>query len=257
MNESLPFPFTVNPFHEIGDRDNFLQWGFPWILLEFLLIMALICDFWIVNKRGIKYKNNDIKSNRGVRNLAVVMISFGPAGILAAFSTIKQGFLSKQTTTTGLGILGIVFAAYAFGAWSDNILKIIPNLTLSIGIVLLIALSATSKFGKERWSMVLVIDSHILIIGGLITTGYINEIYFSLLMISVSTIVWIIGIIQVRKILRIWGLIDLILALLFSLIFVNEIFDQNNILILLSLIAIELGIIGWLGISNEKELLKD
>jgi hypothetical protein len=257
MNESLPFPFTVNPFHEIGDRDNFLQWGFPWILLEFLLIMALICDFWIVNKREIKYKNNDIKSNRGVRNLAVVMISFGPAGILAAFSTIKQGFLSKQTTTTGLGILGIVFAAYAFGAWSDNILKIIPNLTLSIGIVLLIALSATSKFGKERWSMVLVIDSHILIIGGLITTGYINEIYFSLLMISVSTIVWIIGIIQVRKILRIWGLIDLILALLFSLIFVNEIFDQNNILILLSLIAIELGIIGWLGISNEKELLKD
>ena len=76
-------------------------------------------------------------------------------------------------------------------------------------------------------------------------------------MISVSTIVWIIGIIQVRKILRIWGLIDLILALLFSLIFVNGIFSQNNILILLSLIAFELGIIGWLGISNEKELLKD
>jgi len=257
MNESLPFPFTVNPFHEIGDGDNFLQWGFPWILLEFLLIMALICDFWIVNKREKRYENSDIRSNRGVRNLAVVMISFGPAGILAAFSTIRQGFLSKQTTTTGMGILGIIFAAYAFGAWSGDILEIVPKMTLIMGIVLLIALSATSKFGKERWSMVLVIDSHILIIGGLITTGYLNEIYFSLLMISVSTIVWIIGIIQVRKILRIWGLIDLILALLFSLIFVNGIFNQNNILILLSLIAIELGIIGWLGISNEKELLKD
>ena len=257
MNESLPFPFTVNPFHEIGDGDNFLQWGFPWILLEFLLIMALICDFWIVNKREIKFKNSDVRSNRGIRNLAVVMISFGPAGILAALSTLRQGFLSKQTTTTGLGILGVVGAAYAFGAWSDDILKIVPNLTLIIGIILLIALSVTTKFGKERWSMVLVIDSHILIIGGLITTGYINEIYFSLLMILISTIVWIIGIIQVRKILRIWGLIDLILALLFSLIFVNEIFSQNNILILLSLIAIELGIIGWLGISNEKELLKD
>ena len=103
MNESLPFPFTVNPFHEIGDGDNFLQWGFPWILLEFLLIMALICDFWIVNKREKRYENSDIRSNRGVRNLAVVMISFGPAGILAAFSTIRQGFLSKQTTTTGMG----------------------------------------------------------------------------------------------------------------------------------------------------------
>jgi hypothetical protein len=38
---------------------------------------------------------------------------------------------------------------------------------------------------------------------------------------------------------------------------VKEIFDQINILIALTLIAIELGIIGWLGISNEKELIKD
>jgi hypothetical protein len=69
--------------------------------------------------------------------------------------------------------------------------------------------------------------------------------------------VWVVGIIQVRKILRIWGLIDLVLTSLFSFIFVKEIFDQNNIFVLLCLIAIELGIVGWLGISNEKELLKD
>ena len=47
MNESLPFPFTINPFNEIEDKDTFLQWGFPWILIEFLLIMTIICDFWI------------------------------------------------------------------------------------------------------------------------------------------------------------------------------------------------------------------
>ena len=257
MNESLPFPFTVNPFNETMNKDSFLQWEFAWILLEFLLIMALICDFWIVNKRNVRYKENDIKSNRGVRNLAIVMISFGPAGILAAISTIRQGFVSKQTTTTGMGILSIILAMYAFGAWSNIILQNVPYLTLILGTILLIALSMTSKFGKERWSMVLTIDSHILIIGGLITTGYFTEIYFTVLMVLVSTITWIIGIIQLRKILRIWGLIDLILAMLFSLIFVKEIFDQINILIALTLIAIELGIIGWLGISNEKELIKD
>ena len=257
MNESLPFPFTVNPFNETMNKDSFLQWEFAWILLEFLLIMALICDFWIVNKRNVRYKENDIKSNRGVRNLAIVMISFGPAGILAAISTIRQGFASKQTTTTGMGILSIILAMYAFGAWSNSILQNVPYLTLILGTILLIALSMTSKFRKERWSMVLTIDSHILIIGGLITTGYFTEIYFTVLMVLVSTITWIIGIIQLRKIFRIWGLIDLILAMLFSLIFVKEIFDQINILIALTLIAIELGIIGWLGISNEKELIKD
>jgi len=257
MNESLPFPFTVNPFNEPMNKDSFLQWEFAWILLEFLLIMALICDFWIVNKRNVRYKENDIKSNRSVRNLAIVMISFGPAGILAAISTIRQGFVSKQTTTTGMGILSIILAMYAFGAWSNSILQNVPYLTLILGTILLIVLSMTSKFGKERWSMVLTIDSHILIIGGLITTGYFTEIYFTVLMVLVSTITWIIGIIQLRKILRIWGLIDLILAILFSLIFVKEIFDQINILIALTLIAVELGIIGWLGISNEKELIKD
>ena len=89
------------------------------------------------------------------------------------------------------------------------------------------------------------------------TTGLFNEIYFTIIMILVSTTIWIVGIIQVRKILRIWGLIDLILVILFSLILVTEILDQINILICLTMVAIELGVIGWLGISNEKELLKD
>ncbi len=256
MNESLPFPFTVNPFTEIDDKDAFLQWGFPWILIEFLLIVTIICDFWIVNKR----RDREIissRSNRGVRNLGIVILSFGPAGILAAISTIRQGLFSKQTTTTGIGFLSIILAIYAFGAWSDDILKIAPDLTLILGLILLAALSMTSKFRKERWSMVLAIDSHILIIIGLMTTGLFNEIYFTIIMILVSTTIWIVGIIQVRKILRIWGLIDLILVILFSLILVTEILDQINILICLTMVAIELGVIGWLGISNEKELLKD
>ena len=256
MNESLPFPFTINPFTEIEDKDTFLQWGFPWILIEFLLIMTIICDFWIVNKRRDRVINSS-RSNRGVRNLGIVILSFGPAGILAAIITIRQGLFSKQTTTTGIGILSIILAIYAFGAWSDDILKIAPNLTLILGLVLLATLSMTSKFKKERWSMVLAIDSHVFIIIGLMTTGLFNEIYFTVIMILVSTTIWIVGIIQVRKILRIWGLIDLILVILFSLILVTEILDQINILICLTMVAIELGVIGWLGISNEKELLKD
>jgi len=57
--------------------------------------------------------------------------------------------------------------------------------------------------------------------------------------------------------LRILGLFDLILAVLFSMIFVNSILNPINLLIILTLLAIELGIVAWLGISNEKELLKD
>jgi hypothetical protein len=76
-------------------------------------------------------------------------------------------------------------------------------------------------------------------------------------MVLLSTTVWLIGILQLRRILRIVGLFDLILAVLFSMIFVNSILNPINLLIILTLLAIELGIVAWLGISNEKELLKD
>jgi hypothetical protein len=100
-------------------------------------------------------------------------------------------------------------------------------------------------------------NAHILIILGLFWTGYYNQIYFSILMVLLSTTVWLIGILQLRRILRIVGLFDLILAVLFSMIFVNSILNPINLLIILTLLAIELGIVAWLGISNEKELLKD
>ncbi len=257
MNESLPFPFTVNPFDAVISIDNFLlEWKLPWLLLEFLLILTILCDFWIVNRRESVLSDRK-KANGGIRNLAIVALSFGPAGLLAIIVTIRQSYRSKQTNTIGIAILSLVMVMIAIGSWFSIFMDLVPNLTLLLGGVMLVLCVFSGILEQEEWTIMASINSHIFILLGLIWSGYYNEIYFTILIIIMSTTVWIVGIFQLRRVLRLLGLLDLSIAIVFSLIFVNDIFDPTNLLICLAIIAIQLGVIGWLGIYHEKDLLKD
>jgi len=80
---------------------------------------------------------------------------------------------------------------------------------------------------------------------------------FPTLLIMLSTTAWVVGILQLRRVLRIWGLIDLILAVLVTLIFVQGIAQPVTLLIGLMVVAAELGVVSWLGQRNEEALLQD
>ena len=104
--------------------------------------------------------------------------------------------------------------------------------------------------------MMLAVNSHMLLIMiGL--AGYVTSIVLPTLLIVLSTTVWVIGIMQLRRTLRIWGLADLILAVLVALIFVQGITEPVTLLIALMVLAGELGLVSWLGQRNEKSLLQD
>jgi hypothetical protein len=75
-----------------------------------------------------------------------------------------------------------------------------------------------------------------------------------ILLILMSTTVWVVGILQLRKTLRVWGLADLIAALLCSFVFASKGVDQYDILLGMTALAVELGIIAWLGLSNQDEM---
>jgi len=79
----------------------------------------------------------------------------------------------------------------------------------------------------------------------------------SILLILMSTTVWVVGILQLRKALRVWGLADLIAALLCSFVFASKGVDQYDILLGMTALALELGIIAWLGLSKQDELRRD
>ena len=252
MVEALPFPLTIDPF-----EGSMLEWKLPWLLLESVLILCVIADI-LVDRKRVQLERGDWKgaTGRGVRALFVVLISFGPAGILAVASCIDQGWRYRQPTAVGLAIPAGLLALISTGAWFETSIEVLPEITLLTGLVLLVLCALTVPLKGEKWTMMLAVNSHMLLIMiGL--AGYVTSIVLPTLLIVLSTTVWVIGIMQLRRTLRIWGLADLILAVLVALIFVQGITEPVTLLIALMVLAGELGLVSWLGQRNEKSLLQD
>ena len=108
----------------------------------------------------------------------------------------------------------------------------------------------------EKWSMMLAVNSHLLIIIVAIA-HHATSVLLPVLLIALSTTVWVVGILQLRRTLRVWGLFDLVVAILSALIFVPGIFESTTMLIALMVVAAELGVVSWLGLRNEAQMVKD
>ena len=143
-------------------------------------------------------------------------------------------------------------------AWVDNLSAFLPNLTLIIGILLLVMCALTVPLKGADWTMVLAVDAHLFIFIGILSTGQLTTIIMPLILIGLSTTVWIIGILELRKVLRIWGLVDLIIAIISSFLFLGAtILEPTTLFIALILLASELGLVSWLGLSNEDAMTDD
>ena len=252
MVEALPFPLTIDPF-----EGSMLEWKMPWMLLETVLIICVVADT-LVDRKRVQLDRGDWKgaSGRGARSLFIVLLSFGPAGILAVASCIEQGWRYRQPTSVGMAIPAGLLTLVSTGVWFETAWKILPEFTMAIGIVLLALCAMTVPLKGEKWTMMLAVNSHmLLILVGL--AGFVTSIVLPMMLIVLSTTVWVVGILQLRRTLRIWGLADLILAVLVALIFVQGITNPVTLLIALMVLAAELGLVSWLGQRNQDALLQD
>lgn len=252
MVEALPYPLTIDPFG--GDM---LEWRIPWMLLESVLVLVVLVDVWVDRKRG-QLGRDDWKgsSGRGFRSLFIVMLSFGPAGILAVASAIEQGWRYRQPWAIGLAVPAGLMALFAIGNWYEPALNIFPEATMGTGLLLLALLALTVPLKGESWSMMLAVDSHLLLIIVAIA-HHATSVLLPVLLIALSTTLWVVGILQLRRALRVWGLVDLVVAILSALIFVPGIFEPTTMLIALMVVAAELGVVSWLGLRNEAQMVKD
>jgi hypothetical protein len=251
LYESLPAPFTVNP-----TEGNMIDWIIPWSVLEVLLILSIIIASWMELKR--LEKGREPTNNNSLRALAIVFISTGPAGILAIILVIYHTIKNQQTTEFGLVIPAIIFSMISFSNWINQIVGTIDELTFGIGGMLLILCILTVPYNKENWTMTLATDAHLMLYAALLVTGTYTTIYLPIILVSLSTSIWVIGILQLRRILRIWGLFDLIIAIIASLLLLgSQMLEPTVLLISLIVLATELGLVAWLGLSNEDEIVKD
>ena len=248
---ALPLPFTVDPF----DGET-LEWTMPWFILESILIMCVILGFWI-ERRGNDSNREADGFGSGVRSLAIVMMSFGPAGILAASSSAVQSIRSSRPSELGIALPGGILAIFALSRWNESLLDWFGEIVLISGIVVMIGCALTVVLNLPKWTFTLAANGHIFVITGAIAIGMIGDFALPVLLIVMSTEIWIIGILQLRKGFRIWGLADLVAGILCFLVFASGDIGQNEILLGMTVLAVELGIVAWLGIANQDELLKD
>jgi hypothetical protein len=254
VGESLPMPLGVNPFE--GDP---LDWKGPWYLLEVLLVLCVAGNFWIDERRDLLGRDDGPKGvGIGFRCLAVVLLSFGPAGLLAALSASFRSWRLAQPSGLGLALPSGVLAVLAVGSWNDAVNNAIPGFVFALGVLLIVLCGLTVPLRAGTWTMTLAVDGHLFVVSGALAMGFIDETLMPILLIMMSTIVWVVGILQFRKALRIWGLADLVTAILCAIVFVSsELSQPSNLLISLIVLAIELGIVAWLGLANQEELVKD
>tara|TARA_B110000438_G_scaffold26590_1_gene25352 strand:- start:813 stop:4541 length:3729 start_codon:yes stop_codon:yes gene_type:complete len=251
LYESLPAPFTVNPI-----KGDLLEWIMPWNILEVLLILLIITMAWVEMKRIST--GREPTTNNSLRAWAIVFISTGPAGMLALLLVIYHTIKNQQTVEFGLLIPAVIFVIISLSNWIQQLKGTIDEITLIIGITTLLLCALTVYFKKEIWTMTLATNSHLLIYSGLLWTGMFSTIYLPIILISLSTTIWVIGILQLRRVLRIWGLFDLIIAIVASLLLLgSQILEPTILLISLIVLAMELGLVAWLGLSNEDEIVKD
>lgn len=249
---ALPLPFTVEPF----DGDN-LEWTMPLVLLESILVLCVILGSWIEGKRS-NVSSRDVDGfGSGTRGLAIVMMSFGPAGILAASSSAVQSLRSSRPSELGIALPSGVLAIFALSRWNQSLLDWFGEIMLIFGIVVMIGCAVTVPLRLPKWTFTLAANGHIFVICGAITVGMVGTFGLPVLMIVMSTEIWIIGILQLRKGFRIWGLADLIAAIVCFLVFASGNIGQSEILLGMTVLAVELGIVAWLGLVNQDELLKD
>lgn len=253
MVESLPAPLTVNPFD--GDL---IQWQLPWLLIETLLVMTLLLD-WMIDARRTKVGRDAAQSSsgRGLRVFAYVMLSWGPAAVLAVLSAIEQGRRHRQVEGVGIAILCAPLALISLDQLLPRTSDFLPQLILLGGIAMLALAAASVPMKDGHWTMIATIDSHILLFAGLLM---VNEvILYPIAIFTVSTTIWVVGILQLRRILRVWGLLDLIIGVGASILVMAaaDSLHAVGLVILLTVVGGQLALVTWLGQRNEDVLLQD
>ena len=254
MVGGLPFPLLVDPL----DGDS-LNWKGPWLLLELMLILCVMLGVWVERKRaqtGRRMKGDGTAI--GVRCIAIVLLSFGPAGLLAAASASYRSVENSEASGLGIALPGAVLAYFSLAGWNEVLMGFFGELLLFLGLLLIFSCALTVPMSQERWTMTLAVDGHIFTLTGALYLGMIGGLDLPLLLVVMSTVIWVVGILQLRKALRIWGLADLVAAVLFSIVFASsEIVKQDKLFLGMIVLALELGIIAWLGLANQEDLAKD
>ncbi|MBR18670.1 MAG: hypothetical protein CMA64_00735 [Euryarchaeota archaeon] len=247
---SLPAPLSVDPL-----EGGLLEWIYPFMLLEFVLILAIILDV-LVDAQSRKGN-----SNVGVRNgfrevvfvFSIILLSWGPAGILAVMRGLYSSMKDRRTREAGAIALLLPVSIVSLEPSLSFISSVVDSLIIGELLVFMLILFAGMFVNIERWVAPSVQNAHILLL--IVSLTILRLEIGVILLILVSSVVWSYGILKLRRGLRVLGLVDLAIASFGGVMLWLSDMSATWLLILTTSVSIELAIILWLS-QRDMEVLE-
>ena len=247
---SLPAPLSVDPL-----EGGLLEWVYPFMLLEFVLILAIILDV-LVDAQSRKGN-----SNVGVRNgfrevvfvFSIILLSWGPAGILAVMRGLYSSMKDRRTREAGAIALLLPVSIVSLEPSLSFISSVVDSLIIGELLVFMLILFAGMFVNIERWVAPSVQNAHILLL--IVSLTILRLEIGVILLILVSSVVWSYGILKLRRGLRVLGLVDLVIASFGGVMLWLSDMSATWLLILTTSVSIELAIILWLS-QRDMEVLE-
>ena len=257
MFNAVPFPFTVDL---LDDSHGFIDWQLPWLFHEITLLALVLIWEWIEGfRRSHEMPDHRGAAGRGSFALMVVMISAGPAGVLAGLLCMRRSFDWKQPAAVALSVHAILGGLFAFMAWTDgdDFRIAMQWVIFTVGVMMLLAQIYTIFAEMPKWTTAWLWNAHILLpVGVFAIAGWSAWLVVCVLALSLAT--WVGGILQLRRGMRVMGALDLVLSLCLALLILQGgILEPNMLLLILTALGIELGIVAWLGTRHDMQLAQD
>ncbi len=253
----VPIPLQTDPFA----YSQFMSWTLPLLVMEVLILIAVLLFDWVEAQR----LSRQLPDHRGAagRSAWVMMaslLSFGPAGIIAAVLTIRRGVNWTQPAAVLTAWLVAPLMVFATLFWLPDLLSIstqfvLSEIVLTFGIISVIFSAWTVISRKGLWLTSGLWASHMLILPAVFAMS--NLLFVIIAAFALSATAWVSGILTLRKGWRIVGASDLLLGLLFGGIFFISGAGIGAILIVLFGSAVLLGTITYLTQTYEGHLSED
>ena len=251
----VPIPFATDPFASLG-----AGWTVPLIGVETILIGAVLGFDWVEGKR-IKKNMADHRgaSGRAAWVLAVSVLSFGLAGLLALACTARRSVWWQQPAPALVAWVGLPVVGQGIMAWLPSLLGVDP-----LPMYLVASVMAFITIGFIAWAVInrvgLWLPSglwalHILLF--VACFGFPSLVYAVVFILIASTVSWVSGILTLRKGWRVVGALDLVLGWIVAAIVLIGGSSVGGLLAILLASAALLGVVTWLTQTFEGEMANE
>ena len=148
---------------------------------------------------------------------------------------------------------------FAFLSWTNNadLQTTIQWTIFAVGVAMLAAQIYTIFAEMPKWTTAWLWNAHIILpVGVFAVAGWSPWLVVCTLALSLAT--WVGGILQLRRGMRVMGALDLVLSFSIALLILQGgILDPTMLLLMLTALGIELGIVAWLGTRHDMQLAQD